>query len=125
MIYFALTGVVAFALFLWVVVKTCREIGSLTKQADIEAEREKQREQSKEHDKMSDEDLLAWLRKNGGLVLLLFVLAGCTSRVNSSECVWYREPTAAQCESLYQTDRDLFRKCTLNKMDYREFCVGE
>ena len=55
------------------------------------------------------------------LISILFVL-GCTNRLSTSECVWYREPTAEQCEKLYSYDKELFRMCTLNKMDYNEFC---
>jgi hypothetical protein len=58
------------------------------------------------------------------LVSLLFLL-GCTNRLSTSECVWYREPSAEQCEKLYGTDKELFRICTLNKMDYNEFCLGK
>lgn len=58
-------------------------------------------------------------------LLVITLITACTTRLNTSECVWYREPTAEQCEKLYGYDRDLFRLCTLNKMDYRENCVDK
>lgn len=58
-------------------------------------------------------------------MLILLMPAACKTELKTSECVWYREPTAAECEKLYSFDRDLFRKCTLNKMDFQEFCVDK
>jgi hypothetical protein len=55
-------------------------------------------------------------------LLAITLITACTTRLNTSECVWYREPTAEQCESLYSIDRELFRLCTLNKMDYVNNC---
>ena len=125
MVYFIIL-VCGFGLFmlymLSVVIRLCKDNGKKENQLETEKELDEQRQESKEHDKLSDDDLLDWLRKHGGLILLLAMIAGCKTELKSSECVWYREPTAAQCQSLYGVDRDLFRKCTLNKMDYTEFC---
>lgn len=55
-------------------------------------------------------------------ILPLLLLASCKTELKSSECSWYREPSADQCQNLYNHDRDLFRLCTLNKMDFNDFC---
>jgi len=62
-----------------------------------------------------------------GIILfsLILLLVSCKTELRSSECVWYREPSAEQCEKLYSVDKDLFRTCTLNKMDYNEFCTSK
>lgn len=58
-------------------------------------------------------------------LMAITLITACTTRLNTSECVWYREPTTEQCLKLYGQDKELFRLCTLNKMDYNEFCVDK
>ena len=67
MIYFLLLMFGFGSLMLSLIVSICKDAGKLENDIDIEHERDKQREESKEHDKMTDEELLDWLRKNGGI----------------------------------------------------------